>query len=79
MPTEPRPRSKVYRAPDDDHGEMLTPWLIAVALGLAALVLFGSIERNLQNRDGIVTQPTIHHASVICPPQAGAARPVACR
>jgi hypothetical protein len=79
MPTEPRPRTKIYHTPDDHHSEMLTPWLIAAALGLAALVLFGSIERNLQNRDAVPTGPTTHHASIICPPQTSPGHPVACR
>lgn|GEM_PF-4934633 len=55
---------------------MLTPWLIAVALGLAALVLFGSIERNLQSRGAVAAaQAPPHHVSVVCRPQSGASRP----
>lgn len=79
MPTDPRPRTKIYHPPDDHHSEMLTPWLIAAALGLAALVLFGSIERNLQNREAVPTGPTAHQASIICPPQTSPGRPAACR
>jgi uncharacterized protein HemX len=54
MPTEPKPRSK-SRAAEDQRGELLTAWLIAVAMGLAALILFGSIERNLETSRAMAT------------------------
>lgn len=61
MSMKPKPRSKSYEAAYDQRGELLTPWLIAVAMGLAILVLFGSIERNLEisaiSTQGVSAQP----------------------
>jgi hypothetical protein len=79
MPTEPKPRSK-SRAAEDQRNELLTSWLIAVAMGLAALILFSSIERNLEtSRTVAANSATAQQAGVLCPPHAGAPRQEACR
>jgi hypothetical protein len=78
MPTEPKSRSKTSRA-DDARGELLTPWLMAVAIGLAALVLLGSIERNMENRDAVaVSGPSQQQVGALCRPRGGAAHPADC-
>ena len=78
MPTEPKPRSK--SAAEDPRGELLTPWLIAVAMGLAALVLFGSIERNLEtSRAAAAGGATAPQVGVFCQFHTGATHQEVCR
>jgi hypothetical protein len=80
MPIDPQPRNKrsAERTAENAREEMMTSWLIALALGLAALVLFGVIERNSRS-GGVEIGSTAQHVNPICRPQAGAARLEICR
>jgi hypothetical protein len=79
MPSEPKPGSK-GRAAEDQRSELLTPWLIATAMGLAALVLLGLIERNLEtSRTVAASSPAAQQVGVLCQPHSGARHQEGCR
>jgi hypothetical protein len=82
MPIDPQSRNKrpAERAAENAREELMTSWLIGLALGLSVLVLFGLIERNSRvgSLEEAIGSPT-QQVSPICRPQAGAAPLKTCR
>jgi len=79
MLMEPKPRGKNPRAADDQRSELLTIWLIAVAIGLAALVLFGAIQRNIESRRPAASTASEQQVGIVCRHHTGSSLPALCR